>query len=297
MTMVLTTAVSRGVIDVKYRRLVIVGSSGFVGGSILKASRNSEFETVGVSRSQIDLCTPNADQELAALLREDDAVIFCAADAPCKNLKSLEINLEIALCFVRAVAKKRIKYLVNISSDAVYQDSSNPIVESSPTAPNNWHGSMHSAREAILNATGIATLHLRPTLIYGSGDPHNGYGPNQFLSRARSGTDIELFGDGEELRDHVHITDVATAALGLLRVGATGALNVASGETRSFREIAERVVALSPVRIRIVNKPRPGPMPHGGLRPISIEKCCALLPGFVPMPVLQGVQREMSLNG
>ena len=48
---------------------------------------------------------------------------------------------------------------------------------------------------------------LRPTLIYGEGDPHNGYGPNKFMRLAKKNEDILLFGKGEELRDHININE------------------------------------------------------------------------------------------
>ena len=49
---------------------------------------------------------------------------------------------------------------------------------------------------------------LRPTLIYGLEDTHNGYGPNQFLKKVKQKKVIKLFGKGEERRDHVFIDDV-----------------------------------------------------------------------------------------
>ena len=49
---------------------------------------------------------------------------------------------------------------------------------------------------------------VRPTLVYGEGDPHNGYGPNRFIKLIKK-KPIELFGRGEELRDHVWINDVS----------------------------------------------------------------------------------------
>ncbi|NBS37019.1 MAG: NAD-dependent epimerase/dehydratase family protein [Actinobacteria bacterium] len=245
-------------VEVASRRIVVIGSTGFVGNAVLNASR---------------------------------------LDGPCKSLESLECNLKIALCVIRALEQCAVAYLLNVSSDAVYLDSREPLTEASPSGPSNWHGAMHVAREALLNATGVPTLHLRPTLIYGAGDPHNGYGPNQFMSRARRGEDIELFGDGEERRDHVHIADVARAALAALRQDVTGSLNVASGETRSFREIAERVVEVSATKIRVTSKPRSGPMPHGGFRPISIARLQTVLPNYAPMLVLEGVEREVSHRG
>src|SRR5258708_20458707 len=70
------------------------------------------------------------------------------------------------------------------------------------------HGIMHLARELMLNATVKAPLAVvRSTLIYGEGDPHNGYGPNRFRRLAAAGQEIVLFGEGEERRDHVLIDD------------------------------------------------------------------------------------------
>jgi len=285
------------VVEVTSRRIVVIGSTGFVGNAVLNASRLDGLQTLGVDRSQVDLTAPDADRRLASLLHADDAVVFAAAEAPCKSLESLECNLKIALCVIRALEQCAVAYLLNVSSDAVYLDSREPLTEASPTGPSNWHGAMHVAREALLNATGVPTLHLRPTLIYGAGDPHNGYGPNQFMSRMRRGEDIELFGDGEERRDHVHIADVAKVALAALRQGVTGSLNVASGETRSFREIAERVVEVSATKIRVTSKPRSGPMPHGGFRPISIARLQTVLPNYAPIQVIEGVEREVSHRG
>ena len=54
---------------------------------------------------------------------------------------------------------------------------------------------------------------MRPTLIYGKKDPHNGYGPNKFLRKISSNQNIDLFGKGEERRDHVYIEDVVEVIL------------------------------------------------------------------------------------
>jgi nucleoside-diphosphate-sugar epimerase len=134
-------------------------------------------------------------------------------------------------------------------------------------------------------------------LIYGFGDPHNGYGPNQFLSRIRSGADIQLFGNGEERRDHVHIGDVGSIAARCLLKRPTGSLNVASGEVQSFREIAERAVKLSGGKVQIRTTPRNGPMPHGGYRPIAIDQLRELFPDFVPIKVLGGLALEVATHG
>ena len=52
---------------------------------------------------------------------------------------------------------------------------------------------MHIIRESILGKKfGKKILIIRPTLIYGKHDNHNGYGPNQFLRLAQKNKNIHL---------------------------------------------------------------------------------------------------------
>src|SRR5262249_4462200 len=153
-------------------------------------------------------------------------------------------------------------------SDAIYGDADTPLDEASAAAPSSLHGVMHLAREVVLkDAAGPAPFaSLRPTLIYGEADPHDGSGPNRFPRPAAGGRGSVLFGEGEERRDHVLIDDVAELALRILMHRSRGVLNAATGTVVSFREAAERIAALAPVSIAITSSPRSGPMPHNGYR-------------------------------
>ena len=105
---------------------------------------------------------------------------------------------------------------------------------------------MHLARELMLKATVKAPFAVvRSTLIYGEGDPHNGYGPNRFRRLAAAGQEIVLFGEGEERRDHVLVDDVAEIVCRVIEHRSRGTLNIATGEVYSFRDIAERVAAMA----------------------------------------------------
>jgi len=278
-------------------RVVVIGAGGFVGGAIAREAASEGHEVVCIDRAMLDLLAPTAADQLAELIRTSDCVVFAAAEAPCKTPESLERNIALVFAVLQAIRVSAPPYLMNISSDAVYLDSAIPLSESSPIGPTNLHGAMHAAREALLNAAPTSVIHLRPTLIYGLGDPHNGYGPNQFLSRIRSGADIQLFGNGEERRDHVHIGDVARIAARCLLKRPTGSLNVASGEVQSFHEIAERAVKLSGGKVQIRTTPRSGAMPHGGYRPIAIDQLRELFPDFVPIKVLGGLALEVATHG
>lgn len=278
-------------------RVVVIGASGFVGGAIASEAASHGHEVMRIDRAVLDLLIPTAADQLAELIRKSDCIVFAAAEAPCKTPESLQRNIALVFTVLQAIRISTPTYLMNVSSDAVYLDNPMALSESSPIGPKNLHGAMHAAREALLNSAPTSVIHMRPTLIYGFGDPHNGYGPNQFLSRVRAGADIHLFGNGEELRDHVHIGDVARIAARCLLKRPTGSLNVASGEVRSFREIAERAVRLSGGKVQIRTTPRNGLMPHAGYRPIAIDQLRVHFPDFAPIKVLDGLALEVARHG
>ena len=132
-----------------------------------------------------------------------------------------------------------------------------PLTEESCAEPGSLHGAMHLARELMLKSVVTAPLAiLRPSLLYGAADPHNGYGPNRFRRLAAAGQEIMLFGEGEERRDHVHIDDVAELIWRVLARRSRGTLNVATGEVMSFRQIAERIAAMAMPAVAVRGSPR-----------------------------------------
>ena len=172
-------------------------------------------------------------------------------------------------------------HVVYFSSDAVYSDAPVPLTEESRTEPGSMHGTMHLARELMLKATVKAPFAVvRSTLIYGEGDPHNGYGPNRFRRLAAAGQEIVLFGEGEERRDHVLVDDVAEIVCRVIEHRSRGTLNIATGEVHSFRDIAERIAAMAKPVVAVRGTPRQGEMPHGGYRPFDIAACRRAFPDF-----------------
>ena len=197
----------------KPARVVIIGAGGFVGGAIAGELAGEQVPLHGVTRKDIDLLADGAGKRLAAALRPDDAVVFVSALAPARNSAALMQNLVMAEQVIGALAAQPVAHLVYISSDSVYADDANPVTERSCRQPSTLHGMMHAARELMLQAEVKAPLAiLRPSLLYGVRDPHNGYGPNRFRRLAEKGETITLFGEGEERRDHVYIEDIARLA-------------------------------------------------------------------------------------
>jgi nucleoside-diphosphate-sugar epimerase len=262
-------------------RVVVVGAGGFVGGAIADRLERDAVEVLRLRRSDADLLAADAADRLSGRLRDGDVLVAAAAIAPCKTALELRDNMSLALAIVQAAARVKLSHVVNISSDAVYADSEAPLTEVSARAPETLHGVMHVAREVMFaDAFGGILATLRPTLIYGAGDPHNGYGPNRFRRSAAMGKPIVLFGEGEERRDHVTIDDVAEIATRVIFRRSIGALNVATGVVASFRDVAEMVAGLSDHPVAIAGTPRSGPMPHNGYRPFDIAACGVAFPDF-----------------
>lgn len=274
------------------QRVVVIGAGGFVGRAIAARLKQKGAEVLALTRRDVDLLAPDAARTLQSVLRAGDAVVAAAARAPCRDVALMIENMTIVQVMVDALANAPVSHVVNISSDAVYPDQPVPLTEKVPAAPTTMHGAMHLAREIAFGDQVKAPLAtLRPSLLYGADDPHNGYGPNRFRRQANAGEEIVVFGAGEERRDHVLIDDVAEITARVLMQRSRGILNVATGTVHSFRVIAEKAIDLAASKSVISPRPRSGPMPHNGYRPFDISATRKAFPDFTYTPLFEGMAK------
>jgi nucleoside-diphosphate-sugar epimerase len=272
-------------------RVVILGAGGFVGGTVKAVFDREGTGVLGLARKDLDLLAGDADAHLAGLLKPTDTLIVVSAEAPCKTSDMLVRNIAMMAAVCRTLAAIKPAHVIYVSSDAVYADGPVPLNEASPTAPGSLHGVMHLARELMLKEAAKSPLAIvRPTLIYGAADPHNGYGPNRFHRLAQHGEAIVLFGEGEERRDHISVDDVAELIRLVAWHRSHGVLNAATGGVHSFREIAEFIVGLSGKQVEIRATARIGPMPHNGYRPFDPRATKQAFPSFVYLGLAAGLQ-------
>ena len=274
------------------KRAVVMGSAGFVGGAVRARLARDGVPVLALGSREVDLMAHDAHERLAGYLAPDDAFVAVSARAPVKNAEMLVENMLMVRAMLRALALRPVAHVVNVSSDAIFFDSAEPLTETSTAAPCSLHGVMHLARELMFRAEVKSPLAMvRPTLIYGAGDPHNGYGPNKFRRLAAKSEGIVLFGEGEERRDHVCVDDVAELIARVLFWRSTGSLNIATGEVHSFRGIAEKVVSLSGKAVAIKGSPRSGPMPHDGYRAFDSAATRRAFPDFRYTSLDEGLAR------
>jgi UDP-glucose 4-epimerase len=127
-----------------------------------------------------------------------------------------------------------------------------PVDESHLVRPTDINGINKAAGEqyhlVYNNVFGVRACSLRLTNVYGPRQlvKHNRQGfIGWFIRLAVEGGEIQIYGDGSQLRDFVYVDDVVDA---FLRAGATDAVNgevfnVGSPEPVSHRELVEMLLA------------------------------------------------------
>tara|TARA_Y200000002_G_C22678573_1_gene663091 strand:+ start:983 stop:1810 length:828 start_codon:yes stop_codon:yes gene_type:complete len=255
-------------------KTLILGKNGFIAKSFKNYVSNEKNNFKFISKKEINLLKKADVKKINNYLNNYKKIIFISAIAPAKNMDDLNANIIMISNFFNYVDFKKISHFMYISSDAVYSDTKKTISESSETSPNSYHGQMHLIRENIiknyLNKNNICIL--RPTLIYGPGDTHNGYGPNLFKKLILNKEKIKLFGNGSEKRDHIHINDVITCIYKSNSNSISGTFNVTSGEVISFKEIAVKINKKFKNQSKIISIKRTQKMPHLGYRFLSNKK-------------------------
>jgi UDP-glucose 4-epimerase len=126
-----------------------------------------------------------------------------------------------------------------------------PVREDSPLAPLSNHGASKASQEIFceaLRTRGHAVTILRPSNAYGPGQAiKGGFGlVRTVLEHVRLGTAMEIWGDGGNVRDFVHVDDVAEACARLVSLPQdSGTYNLGSGKGHSVNEVLRMVEEVS----------------------------------------------------
>jgi len=122
------------------------------------------------------------------------------------------------------------------------------VPEEAPIDPRNVYAATKAQQEQLCSAfareTGTAVTALRYHNVYGPrmprDTPYAGVA-SIFRSALEGGRVPRVFEDGRQLRDFVHVRDVAAANVLALAGALSGPLNVASGEPHTVGELAQEL--------------------------------------------------------
>jgi nucleoside-diphosphate-sugar epimerase len=249
--------------------ILITGHKGFVGRNFVKALPDSKI-------TGIDLKDGKDCRDFFKINTEQfDLVIHLAAivggRATIENEPlSVATDLSIDAEFFNWVERTKPTNVVYFSSSAAY-----------PIDLQNDHR-QHRLSEYDLNLDAVRN----PDLTYGwaklTGEylgqfitdsklfvfrPFSGYGSDQdadypfpsFIDRALSKADpFDIWGDGEQVRDFIHIDDIVQAVLWHVQTGYFGTFNLCSGFATSFNELAKMICEeadYAPAFNHVIEKP------------------------------------------
>jgi dTDP-glucose 4,6-dehydratase len=122
----------------------------------------------------------------------------------------------------------------------------------------------------------------------------NTYGPRMrvndgraipaFLSQALTGEDVTVFGDGSQTRSLCYVSDLVEGIYRLMTCDSSDPVNIGNPHELTMRQLAERIVALTGSKSRIVEKPLPADDPKR--RKPDITRARTLL-GWAPSVSLE----------
>ncbi len=157
-------------------------------------------------------------------------------------------NLMGTLAVLAAAGQERVRRLVFASSMGVYADSPDgrPAAVDHPQRPISPYGISKLAAELyvlqIAPKLGIEPVALRLFNTYG---PRQAYTPyvgviTIFVNRLLQGQDLVIFGDGQQSRDFVHVSDVVQANLLAMETDAVNRVyNVGTGIATTVQQVAD----------------------------------------------------------
>jgi UDP-glucose 4-epimerase len=251
------------------KKILISGSSGQVG-SCLVEHFSKRYNVLGldVKKSgipEVDRITTLGDIRdkdiVNKLVKDVDAVIHTAAQLNIKRslenpILDADINIMGTLNLLDAARKnKNISKFVYLSSSVVYGNPEYlPIDENHPLNPVSAYGLSKLTGEKycfLFNKVfGLPIVCVRPFNIYGSReDPKSSYVSIvcKFTDMVRNNKPLIIYGDGKQMRDLVHVKDVASFIEIVLEKPETAGVvyNLGSGKPVTVLEIAKLVLKMN----------------------------------------------------
>jgi UDP-glucuronate decarboxylase len=104
--------------------------------------------------------------------------------------------------------------------------------------------------------------------------PHDGRVVSNFIVQALKGEDITIYGDGSQTRSFCYVDDLIDGLVRLMATGeeVTGPINLGNPVEFTIRELAEKVVAMTRSKSKLIFKPLPEDDPTQRQPDISLAK-------------------------
>ncbi|MDA0811656.1 MAG: NAD(P)-dependent oxidoreductase [Verrucomicrobia bacterium] len=239
--------------------LLLTGASGFLGRECLPALMCAGFTVHAVSREPQEMADVGVQWHLGDLMDSASIETLIHDVAPThlvhcawyvahgkfwhakENLQMVQASIELFNAFGRHGGQRAI----GIGTCAEYQFGRSRLGElDTPTLPTTVYGSCKAAAGFALMGCaklyGFSAAWARIFFPYGPGAPPQQFLPS-LLKALRHNAMFEM-SDGSQIRDFIHVSDIADAICRLARnVDVQGPINLGTGDARTLRSVAEQV--------------------------------------------------------
>jgi UDP-glucose 4-epimerase len=226
------------------KNIMVTGGAGFIGVQLLKkllsikldkvividnlSNMNPTFNNILKSDS---LSFYKADirnkQEILDIIKNEpiDTCIHLAAivsvlDSINNPDYTIDVNINGTFNVLDACSKTKVNNFIFSSSCAVYGESNNtPLSENDPLMPLSPYGASKAAGEVLVSTYRRMkkirnAISLRFFNVYGENqNPQYAGVITRFIARLSKGLAPTIFGDGEQTRDFIHVSDVVDAII------------------------------------------------------------------------------------
>ena len=271
-------------------KTLVTGGAGFIGSNVVKMLLE-EGHSVAVLDNfssgyrcnlapfpQVEVIEGDVrDAQTVHQVVADTEVIFHLA-ASVGNTRSIEspiedseVNVLGTLRVLEAARHAGVRKVVMSSSAGIFGELKTlPIREDHPVEPDSPYGASKLAGEKLCLAYAklypLECICLRYFNVYGINQRYDAYGNviPIFAYRMLHDMPVVVFGDGEQTRDFVNVSDVAQAnCKAALTNGISGAFNIASGTRITINRLVELMSEVSGIKPTVEHDPpRKGDVCH-----------------------------------
>ncbi len=207
-------------------RVLVTGGGGFVGRHVVRALAAEGHDVVVVDRNEHpDVPTVVGELEDPsvrdrAVTKDLGAVVHLAAETSVlgsveRPVRVHRVNVDVTAALLELVRERAVGVFVMASTNAVVGDLDGTFTERVPLRPLTPYGATKAAAEMLVSGySGAYALRapvLRLTNAYGPGMKDKDSFVPRMLKAAAQDAGVQVYGDGLQRRDLVHVYDVARA--------------------------------------------------------------------------------------
>jgi UDP-glucose 4-epimerase len=253
-------------------QILLTGAAGFIGSHLAERLLESGYEVVGMdaftghySRERklrnLDRASDSEsfrfvegdllELDLDDLLQGVSSVAHLAAESGVRASwgenfsRYLERNVAATQRLLEALSERGVERFVFASSSSVYGSvDEGPVREDSRLRPASPYGLSKLAAEELVGLyvrqRGLPATILRYFTVYGPRQRPD-MALSRFISAGARGRTLQVFGDGNQMREMTYVSDVVDATVAALEAPPGGTYNVGGGARATINDLIEHV--------------------------------------------------------